>query len=91
MSNNKSEMQNQIIYLLYETIIIYIIIYRESENFLRSACIEVERTKPSRKVLYHFAIVAIVNELLIKQNSYFARPTAEYRQARGSARRNRTA
>jgi len=35
-----------------------------SQNDRPTSRVEVERVKPSRKVLYHFAIFAIVNEML---------------------------
>jgi len=43
-------------------------VYVISQNSWDHTRVQVERTKLSRKVLYHFAIFAIVNELLVIKN-----------------------
>ena len=45
-----------------------IMLYRLSRKFLPIAFVQIERTKLSRKVLYHFAIFVIVNKILIIKN-----------------------
>ena len=42
-----------------------------SDNCSDRVCGRVERTKLRRKVLYHFTIFAIVNEILIAKNCLF--------------------
>jgi len=43
-------------------------IYRVSDNFLQSRSVKVDWLKVRRKVLYCFAIFAIINEKLIKKD-----------------------
>jgi len=47
---------------------IYIHIYRVSENFSQSRSVKVDWPKLRRKVFYCFAIFAIINEKLIKED-----------------------
>ena len=42
-------------------------IYRVSRKFLPIAFVQIERNKLSRKILYYFAIFALVNKILITQ------------------------
>jgi len=56
-----------------------------SDNSLPTLRVHVERVKSSRKVLYHFAIFAIINELLIIKN-HRINPAYRQLQARGEIR-----
>jgi len=69
--------------LSYTTQIIFISIYRVSENFSRSRSVKVDWLKLRRKVLYCLVIFAIINEKLIKED----RPI---RVARSARRRRRS-
>ena len=42
--------------------------YMVSSKFRQSACMQIEQIKLNRKILYHFPIFAIVNEILIFKN-----------------------
>ena len=44
-------------------------------KFLPIAFVQIERTKLSRKVLYHFAMLAIVNEILIVKDILMSKRT----------------
>jgi len=44
-------------------------------KFLPIAFVQIERTKLSRKILYHFAMLAIVNEILIVKDILMSKRT----------------
>jgi len=55
------------------------------DNYRPKICVQVEYTKLSREVMYHFTIFAIVNELLIIKNRRI-NPAYCQLQARGEMR-----
>jgi len=71
-------MINQIFATLYPEFVIILsaliwgtilrLVYRMSQNDRQIFCALIERTKLNRKVIYHFAICAIVNKILITKN-----------------------